>query len=510
MIDRDHPLRRDIEEIVGVKGPWPSPMGAAAFTGPLGRGAKFLSNYSEADPAAILAHLLVFFGSACGRESGRRVGTQRHHANLYIGVVGATAGGRKGTAKNDALALMDAAGIDWHSVSGLTSGEGLIHHVRDPQEIRRKAKKAELEEADDEGYITVEEDSGVADKRCCAIETEVARTLRAAGRDSSTLNPVLRDLWDTGDAGTMTKVNPLRTTGAHVSCAVHGSVEELSGELREMDLLNGFANRFLWFCAKRSKSLPEPEVPPETEIRSLGRQIADAVAFARGARIDLEFSADARSRWYEVYDALGGDLPGSLGKVTARALPQVQRLALIYALADCSGTIEARHLDAALEVWGYCLESAAHIFGGSLGDPLADSILEALKVQQEDGLSRSEIHDEINKDRTKVDRALALLTSNGLATERKEPSQGPKGTGRPTTRYYLPSAAPRREQAQETDLSDLSGLSAGSIEEEIETEGNEAALLRAAEEYVASDDTAAWVDEKGDPLLVGGDEERWD
>jgi hypothetical protein len=50
-----------------------------------------------------------------------------------------------------------------------------------------------------------------------------------------------------------------------------------------------------------------------------------------------------------------------LGAVTARAEAQ---LALIYAVLDGAALIARPHLEAALEVWRYCDESAAYIFGG--------------------------------------------------------------------------------------------------------------------------------------------------
>ena len=37
------------------------------------------------------------------------------------------------------------------------------------------------------------------------------------------------------------------------------------------------------------------------------------------------------------------------------------------------------HLEAALEVWRYCAQSAAYIFGRRTGDPVADEILAELR-----------------------------------------------------------------------------------------------------------------------------------
>src|SRR5438309_1857285 len=55
------------------------------------------------------------------------------------------------------------------------------------------------------------------------------------------------------------------------------------------------------------------------------------------------------------------------GAMTSRAEAQVMRLAMIYALLDCSEAIRVEHLEAALAVWQYAEASVNHVFGGSAG-----------------------------------------------------------------------------------------------------------------------------------------------
>ena len=63
----------------------------------------------------------------------------------------------------------------------------------------------------------------------------------------------------------------------------------------------------------------------------------------------------------------------------------------IYALMDLSNVIKVEHLQAALAVWDYCERSARFIFGDSLGDPVADEILKALKEAGQPGMTRTDI-----------------------------------------------------------------------------------------------------------------------
>jgi hypothetical protein len=102
--------------------------------------------------------------------------------------------------------------------------------------------------------------------------------------------------------------------------------------------------------------------------------------------------------------------------VTSRAEAQCIRLALIYALLDGMASIELPHIKAALAVWEYAETSAAHIFGASLGDSVADEILRALQHNPE-GMSRTAIRDLFGRNRSadRIGTALALLASKGRA-----------------------------------------------------------------------------------------------
>ncbi|HEY4001860.1 MAG TPA: hypothetical protein VGO93_23500 [Candidatus Xenobia bacterium] len=101
--------------------------------------------------------------------------------------------------------------------------------------------------------------------------------------------------------------------------------------------------------------------------------------------------------------------------------------------------IRRPHLEAALEVWRYCDESAACIYGDSLGDPVADTILRALRQKGEAGMTRTEITELLQKNQkaAQIDRALALLEQFGRARSMTVSAS----KGRPTTRWIAVTAA---------------------------------------------------------------------
>jgi hypothetical protein len=134
-------------------------------------------------------------------------------------------------------------------------------------------------------------------------------------------------------------------------------------------------------------------------------------------RGELRRDAAAGDLWRQIYGKLSAGRPGMLGAITAGAEAQVMRLACLYAVEDMSYVVGLPHLQAALEVWRFCFDSAAYVFGDSLGDPMADEILRALRTAGSEGLSRSEILRDVftrNRAASQVSRALAVLTEAHL------------------------------------------------------------------------------------------------
>jgi hypothetical protein len=160
---------------------WPT-LDPAALHGLAGEVVHTIAPHTEGDPVAVLANILTMFGSAVGRDPHCSVGASCHGANEFVAHVGETARARKGAAHDEALRIMRAADPDWHArvMGGLSSGEGLIHAVRDPTWKIGK---------DGEQVI---DDPGVEDKRLLAVEPEFSGVLRVAARDGSVLSETLR------------------------------------------------------------------------------------------------------------------------------------------------------------------------------------------------------------------------------------------------------------------------------------------------------------------------------
>jgi hypothetical protein len=397
--------------------PWPSPLAPEALHGLAGEIIASIEPHTEADPAALLLQLLIGFGSVVGRGPYHRVGADQHRLNLFGVLVGPTAMGRKGTAWSVVRHLLEAADPDWANkriTSGLSSGEGVIWACRDAIEEQEPIREPRTRKVT--GYQTVTVDTGVDDKRLMVVESEFASALRVSERDGSTLTAVLRQAWDHGTLRILTRNKAATATGAYISLVGHVTKDELLKYLNSTEAGNGFGNRFLWCCVRRSKLLPEGGNLGQVNLAPILRRIEQAVRFARTAG-ELQRDPEARELWSDVYAHLTRERLGLFGAVTGRAAPITLRLSMLYALLDCSAEIRVPHLTAALEVWRYCEDSARFIFGSSLGDQTADAIMQGLR-DNPDGLSRQEISERLfgrNKRADEITRALRVLALNGLA-----------------------------------------------------------------------------------------------
>lgn len=387
----------------------------AALHGLAGEFVATVEPHTEADPAALLVQFLVAFGSCAGRGAWFTVEADRHYLNLFALLVGVTSKGRKGTSWGHIRNIFSRTGDTWATDrihGGLSSGEGLIWAVRDQIEkqepIREKQRIV--------GYQTAIVDEGVSDKRLLVLEPEFASTLRVMTRDGNTLSAVVRQAWDDGMLRAMAKNSPARATNAHISIVGHVTRDELKRELTQTDAANGFANRFLFVCSKRSKALPEGGSLAPDALDTLVRRLSDAVVFAMRAG-ELKRDDSARALWAKVYPALSEGRPGLLGAATGRAEAQVTRLSCLYALLDGSTVIREAHLRAALALWDYCAASARTVFGETVGDSTADEIMAALRCATE-GLDRTDISDALQRNRSadEISRALGLLHANNWAT----------------------------------------------------------------------------------------------
>lgn len=414
--------------------PWPSPLDNAAYHGIAGEFVKLIEPESEADPVALLVNFLTAFCSVVGPKPYHLIEADKHKMQIFATLVGKSSKGRKGTSWSyitNAFFLVDPV---WKSrvQSGLSSGEGVIWAVRDP--IKKTEPIKENKQIID--YREVVTDPGIEDKRLLVMESEFASTLRVLNREGNTLSPVIRDAWDHGRLQSLTKNSPASSESSHISILGHITIEELLRFLSVTESFNGFANRFLWVCSRRSKLKPHGGDIDQGTFNNLVSRLREIVEFAKEVG-PIKLDDQTYQLWSDIYSYLSEEIPGLLGAVKGRAEAYVKRLACIYALLDKSDVVKLPHLRAAVALWDYVDESIDFIFQGKTGDAIAERILEALSADPE-GLSKEQISNEIfnrNKSSEEISFSLDLLESVG-----KIKKQTLKTQGRDKTIYTLISS----------------------------------------------------------------------
>lgn len=394
----------------------------AALYGLAGDIVRIIEPHTESDNAALLVQLLAGFGSLINKTAHFRAENDLHFTKINVVLVGASSKGRKGSSFGQIRRLLTRIDETFANCiqDGLSSGEGLIYHVRDRQEKETPIK----EKGRITGYQTETVDEGAKEKRAFVVEPEFARVLRAMQRDGNTLSSVIRQAWDSDRLRVMTK-NPVKASDAQITIVGHITRDELRRNLDDTETANGFANRFLWTFTRRSKLLPEGGDLPETDLNPVIIRLHKAREFAITCG-ELKRDRAAREKWIAVYPQLSGGATGLLGSVTSRAESQTMRLACLFAVLDCSNEIRLEHLNAALAVWQYCEDSARYIFGNQTGDKVADEIFTALQGAQETGLDKTQIRDLFARHAkaNEINRALKMLLELGRIEQTTENTGG--------------------------------------------------------------------------------------
>jgi hypothetical protein len=403
---------------------WPVP-DHAVYHGLAGRVVATILPHTESDPVALLLQYLVSFGNAVGRQPHYLIEGAEHYPVLYALLAGPTAKARKGTSAQHIRRIFTVADTEWTRTciaSGISSGEGIIHAIRDPIYVMKKGVEEMV-------------DPGIEDKRLMLDEREFSSALESMKREGNVVSRIIRDAWDCPEIlRTLTKHSPTKVTQPHISVTGHITIDELQHKLDQTSLANGFANRFLYACIRRSKILPHGGCPDDDAVGLLGAATLEAFTTAHNlARITM--APETARLWEDIYPRLSEGLPGLLGTITARAEAQAIRLALLYALLDQSPTIMQIHLEAALALWAYCEASARYIFADFSGDPVADAVLRRLRNAGADGMSRSDIYHSFgcNTSANKIDLALGKLTANSKIRCVKQKANG---RGRPTEMWF--------------------------------------------------------------------------
>ena len=388
-----------------------------ALFGVSGEIVKAISPETESAEIALLVQLIAIFGNIVYRNVYYLIESTKHFCNLFVVLVSPTAVGRKGTSLRHIKRIAKLIDPTWKYNSGLSSGEGLIHAIRD-----RKIDS------------TKKEDLGVDDKRLMLLEEEFGETLRHLSRHGNTLSAVLRKAWD-GDEllNTLTKGSPETASNGHVSLVGHITQFELIKLLQKTEAFSGFANRFMWITAKRKKLLPRGGRVTDEMLQGYVERLKEVISYARNLKKEISLSDNAYELWDKIYCEVEEYDCGNeyLQAIINRAAPLIIRIATLYSLLECSDTINVEHLNAAYSLWKYARLSAEIIFTDVSNSKSAEKLVEELKTK-ESGMTMTEIRKLFgnNKSKDEIEMMLDYLENESLVQRFRIADTG----GRPEVR----------------------------------------------------------------------------
>jgi hypothetical protein len=402
---------------------WPE-IDPAAYHGLAGDVVRALDPTTEADPNACLFTFLAWAGCYLGNDAYLLGGNTEHPGRIWPVLVGQSASGAKGTAVaavGQLARAVDPAFYTKNRASGLSTSEGLIRRVRDQRG----------DDPEDKNF-----DEGVSDKRLFLVEPEFASVLTRSRREGNSLSSTIRDAYDGIPLETITSGNPLYASGHHITILGAITPGELVERLSSTDITNGFANRFMVVCSRRSKLLPDGGQPEPHVIAALARRFHDVAASKpRGAMRRTEAASELWAAEYvERHSRTMPD--GPLASLAARWHAASARLSVVYAQLDGSPVVDVEHVRASLAAWDYVEASARHVFGSEDADPELGRLVEFVDGADL-GVTRKMISVELFQ-RRKTKRELDALCDKLLALGRYRLMKGatePGRAGRPPMFY---------------------------------------------------------------------------
>lgn len=404
--------------------PLPPVADPAIFRGQLGRLVTAIDegDHTEADPVGVYATLLAGSGALLGPKGPHLlIGSIRHPLLIWPMLFGSTGTGRKGESEGIArLFLAKTPGFTEIRVSGLSSGEGLIERIRDPQD------------EDDKG--------GTVDKRLFCVESEFSSVMARTKRDGSTLAAVLRQAWD-GNALSVLNRTALSASSSHVAVVGHITPREFRMRLAESEMAGGTYNRFLPMYVDRAKRLPFPEPIPTEVIDRYGDALAKVIGDARNESAEaITLTPAARQLWSDsIYDEFTGtdDADEVWTEFIRRAAPYCLRIAALHAALDGRMQVDRDDLLAAAALVRYSVQSAKYVLDKQSHDPRLDRIRRAVIAAGDDGMSNTEVSALFSRNLPK--KVLTELLDQLIDSEGFKAAEVSTG-GRPATRYFVLSS----------------------------------------------------------------------
>ncbi len=264
---------------------------------------------------------------------------RRIYPNFFIAVVGGSGGARKGTAIRYAADSL-LAGADVLHMNSVDSREGLIHRLHEHQQ------KKDLRAVP------------------CFIELEEFRALIEKSRIEglASIVPTLANLFDCPD--TIEKQTVQGIGAKNPTVAMLGGADPTWLERMKIeDLKGGMGNRILWIPGE-----PKPRMadPPAPNLAAVAGALHDIRRYWTEQGVtELTWDPAAFQRWKPFYEKDLREMQSTeplLEVMAERMHVHCVKVAMLYAVLERSKQILLKHLDAAIHLVRFLIDSLSYIF----------------------------------------------------------------------------------------------------------------------------------------------------
>ena len=255
------------------------------------------------------------------------------------------------SALKEKVSAIDKELLPPEHLGGVSTTEGIVNEIRD-----------DIEDAN--GEII----KGVQDKRLFILEEEFANVFKKVRKNDSTLSATIRTLFDGKKLEPLIKYNKIGCERPHVVFLGHMTPEELSCEIKSVDIANGFMNRFPIFRGMKQPDIPFPEVTTEKELNELATSFVEILKWCNSKEQKLEYSTCYKNLWEKEYSRLrnlGAEETLERSLMT-RAAHYASMYAMLFAVTDKVKVVTSEHLKAALAWIDYWHQSVRYIYNTEL------------------------------------------------------------------------------------------------------------------------------------------------
>jgi hypothetical protein len=348
------------------------------------------------------------------------------------------------------------------TLSGVSSGEGLINAIRDPRSGC----------GEDDGR----DDPGVPDKRLLINMSEFGSVLALVRRPGSTLSAVLRNLYDCMPCETGAKVSPVSCKEPFVSLSASITPRELTGLLfDEKDIAssadNGLGNRFQYAFVARDKLVahPAPTENRDALTRTIAENVKKVYAELKPLRgflsTPIEFTPEARNLYerkiYKRVDGLQAASPNA-DRLFGRLTAHLRKIAAILAVIAGESRVSVGALEAAV-AWVEYGAATVNVIASTVQDRRrmdqlrgdGETILRALKDLKADvkPVSHRDVKRKTNLDVKRFRAAVARLLDKApspIAVVEAEYCSGKGGIQKKSMLVLLPT--PRGDEDADGEI----------------------------------------------------------